>query len=215
MLVPGKSHTTARSWRAVREGQGRVRRQGPPARSSRRAARPAFRMRRRAGGDRPGRTPSVDREDAGVGSINGALKLNEQTFQAPNPSLLWRRRPSAPRTSSGPRPTARRRDLHPTRCFRREPGRPAPASTPRQPEDGHPRVGLTTRRPSTTPEVPPRQAGGAEGHHDRGRAGLRRSSPSRAQRCERRQNCVHRRAASVRRLRRRLPDGLHHLHRQR
>ena len=64
-----------------------------------------------------------------------------------------------------------------------------------------------------------RQGRGAEGHHGRGRARLR--SQARLQEAQRCLNCdvqtvfagtaVHR----VRRLRRHLPDGLHHLHRER
>src|SRR5262245_34009875 len=74
------------------------------------------------------------------------------------------------------------------------------------------------RRPSLQGPAPA-QAGGAEGHHGRGRARLRsgaglQGSPALPE--LRRADGVHRLALHrVRRLRRHLPDGLHHLHRQR
>ena len=98
---------------------------------------------------------------------------------------------------------------------------PAAAREPRVAEDGHPRVELRQRDRARPPL--PRAAEGhdarAEEHQDRGRAGLRPEARVRRgaalpqlRRADRlRRQAVHR----VRRLRRHLPDGLHHVHRQR
>ena len=133
-------------------------------------------------------------------------------------------RRSGRRTSSGPSRTATRRRSRSTSFCHGEDvrERPPPRVHARQPEDGHPRVELRQRHLATTCATRCRcatQAVALQRHQGRGRARLRpRSSAYKeAQRCL---NCdvqtvfaddaVHR----VRRLRRHLPDGLHHLHRR-
>ena len=99
--------------------------------------------------------------------------------------------------------------------------RPAPGVEPRLAEDGHPRVELRQRsraRRALQGAVARRQPVAQE-HQGRGRARLRprhRVEGSAALPELRRPDRVHRRAVHrVRRLRRHLPDRLHHLHRER
>ena len=106
-------------------------------------------------------------------------------------------------------------------CSRRGHQRPPAADgRDRQPEDGHPRVELRQRhraRPAL-PGAAARQGGGAARHQGRGRARLRRRARAQGSASLpqlRRADGVHLDAVHrVRRLRRHLPDGLHHLHRR-
>ena len=106
-------------------------------------------------------------------------------------------------------------------CSRRGHQRPPAADgRDRQPEDGHPRVELRQRHRArqALPGAAARQGGGAARHQGRGRARLRRraraqggASLPQLRRADRLHVvAVHR----MRRLRRHLPDGLHHLHRR-
>ena len=98
--------------------------------------------------------------------------------------------------------------------------RPLPDGRARQPEDGHPRVELRQRHRArqALPRAAARQGGGAARHQGRGRARLRRRAGAQGDAALpqlRRPDGVRVQALHrVRRLRRHLPDGLHHLHRR-
>ena len=95
--------------RAVREGQGRVRRQGPPLADPVGRTRPAFRMRRRAGGDRPGERLPVDRggRRRRVRQMGPAQAQRADVPEHRTQGLLRRRRrfrPQEHHLGRGPRP---------------------------------------------------------------------------------------------------------------
>ena len=155
----------------------------------------------------------------------GMPKVDRTTMQSTQPEGLLRRRlrPSGRRTSSGPSPTAMRRRSRSTAsaAARTSRERPPPMVNLASPEDGHPRVVLRQRhlaRPALQGAAA-RPGGRAQGHQGRGRARLR--PPARLCRNAalpqlRRPDGVHARPVHrVRRLRRHLPDRLHHLHGQR
>src|SRR5918994_2363330 len=182
-------------------------------------------MRRRAGGDRPGERLPVDRAGRRhrVRQVGPAQAQRGDPAEHPAEGLLRRRRSLRSQEHHlGSRARPRRGDLDPQDADWRE-GRGAPRTgrQHRQPEDGYPRVELRQRSDQRPPlQGPaPRQGRGAEGHHGRGRAGLRsqarlRGGPALPE--LRRADGVRRHALHrVRRLRRHLPDGLHHLHRER
>ena len=98
--------------RRLREGRGPLRRQGPPAARADRRAGPAFRMRRRAGGDRPGERLPLDRarHRRRLRQVGHAGGRHHHPPVDPSQGLLRRRlRPSARRTSSGRSRMATRR----------------------------------------------------------------------------------------------------------
>ncbi len=99
--------------------------------------------------------------------------------------------------------------------------RPLPAVELDQPEDGHPRMELRQRDRArqALQGAAARQGGGAEGHQGGGRARLRRGAGLEGSRplpeLRRPDGVLGVALHRVRRLRRHLPDGLHHLHAER
>ena len=98
--------------RRVREGQGRIRCQGPPQAGVRRRARPAFPMRRCAGRGRSGErcSPGSSATSASSSIKWGMPKVDTQDhgLNASRRCSSAATRPSARRTSSGPSRTATR-----------------------------------------------------------------------------------------------------------
>ncbi len=129
---------------------------------------------------------------------------------------------SGRRTSSGRWRMAMTRRSRSTSCARGEDITRAPAAGGQisSAEDGHPRVELRQRRlqRQALQGAASRQGDCAEGHPRRSRARLRRQAGARrgpALPELRHPDRVHRAPVHrMRRLRRHLPDGLHHLHRQ-
>ena len=212
--------------RHVREGQGRIRRQGPAQPGADRRAGPAFRLRRRAGRGRPGERLPLDRarHRHRVRQVGHAQGRSPRPWPRPTrrcSSAATRR--SARRTSSGRWRTATTPRCRSTRCCpaRTSPSGRCPTCRSRQPEDGHPRVELRQRhlQRQALQGAAPREGDRAEGHPGRGRARLRPQARLRRGAALpelRRPDRVHRAALHrVRRLRRHLPDGLHHLHAER
>ena len=227
-LVPKEfTHDNGKPHRhGVREGQGRVRRQGPPQAGADRRAGPAFPLRRRAGRGRPGERLSLDRARyrhrvRRLGHAQGrrddlAVDATRRCSSAATPR-------SARRTSSGRWRTATRPRCRSTSCCNGEDvaDRPLPAVELVSQKMGIHEwsydndISLDQRF-----KVPLRDKVVAlQGHQGRGRARLRRRS-SRFKEAQRCLNCdvqtVFTRAAvhRMRCLRRHLPDGLHHLHRR-
>ena len=146
-----------------------------------------YRMRRRAGRDRPGERLPVDRARhrhrvRQVGHAGGRRRHHPVDHARASSSAATR--PSARRTSSGRWRTAtRRRSRSTSSGSRRRRQRPAAAARDaHQPEDGHPRVELRQRhlaRPAQEGAAP-RPEDRAHRHQGGGRARLRpRSSATR------------------------------------
>ena len=212
--------------RRVRESRSDARRQGPaPAPRDRRAGR-HDRMRRRAHRRSGRRTPSPGSSATSASSSTaGGCR---RSIGRPC-SRRTRRSSSAATAAFGPKniiwavahghEAAISIDALLPRRQRR--GAPAPDGEPRLAEDGHPRVVLRQRDLARPPlqGAAARPGGLAQGHQGRGRARLR--PPARLCRNAalpqlRRPDGVHARPVHrVRRLRRHLPDRLHHLHGQR
>src|SRR6185437_6675254 len=199
--------------------------QGPAQPGADRRARRLPSLRRRAGRDRPGELLPVDREGRRhrVRPLGPAQAQRGDAAEHRAEGILRRRRGVRPEEHHlGGRAWSRRGDLDPQDADRRENRGAAGAGRQhRLPEDGHPRVELRQRSHHRSPlQGPaPRQAGGAEGHHGRGRARLRSQARLRGgetlPELRRADGVLGQAVHRVRRLRRHLPDGLHHLHRER
>ena len=208
--------------------QGRVRRQGPPQAGAHRRARRAFfecdDVLVAVGQENA--FPWIER-DVGIEFDEwGMPELDEVTLAdrtLPEGVLRRRRgvRPEEHHLGRGPRPRGGDLDRQAAaRRGRRE--RPAPRRQPRVARRWASTSGATTTTSDhdlryKVPQA--RQAEALKQHQGRGRARLRRRNRlqgSAALPELRRADGVHRHAVHrVRRLRRHLPDGLHHLHRQR
>ena len=184
-----------------------------------------FPLRRRAGRGRPGERVSLDRARFRhrVRQMGHAQGRSEDHGLHPSQSVLRRRRrvrAEEHHLGGGARPRGRDLDRQalPRRGHQRA---PAAAGRGVQPEDGHPRVELRQRDHArqALPGAAARQGGGAARHQGGGRARLRPGAGAEGGRALpqlRRADRVHRPALHrMRRLRRHLPDGLHHLHRER
>ena len=148
--------------RHVREGEGRVRRQGPPQAGAVRRAGPAFRMRRRAGRGRPGELVPLDRarHRARIRQVGHAEGRSEDLRVDQSEGVLRRRcgvRPEEHHLGGGARPRGRGldRQVPQRRGHQRS---PAARGRSRQPEDGHPRVVATTTTSRTTSATACRRA---------------------------------------------------------
>jgi formate dehydrogenase beta subunit len=208
----------------LRDRARRVRRQGPAQPGAHRRAGRLLRLRRGAGGRRPGKRLPLDRarlrhrlRPMGPAGAGRATRTSPRCRTCSSAAT----RPSGPRTSSPPWPTGTRRRCRSTGCSTARPG-PAPAAhdQPDVPEDGHPRVELRQRHLATTcasrcPGPRPKALASIKVEVELGFDAA--TAFKEAQRCL---NCdvqtvftesgLHR----VRCLRGHLPDGLHHLHRQ-
>ena len=212
--------------RHLREGEGRVRRQGPPQAGDRPASRTSISNATTCWSRSARRTRS--RGSSATSGSNSTSGTCRRSIRRPSCRPIRRSssaamRRSARRTSSGRWRTATR---PPSRSTSSSTARtstivPLPAVEVVQPEDGHPRVELRQRHRErqALPRADARQRHRAEGHPHRGRARLRRQARLRRGAALpelRRADRVHRAALHrVRRLRRHLPDGLHHLHAER
>ena len=165
--------------RGVREGQGRVRRQGPAQPRADRRAGSDRRLRRRAGGGRPGERLPLDRARRRhrVRQVGHAQGRSRRPWPRPTRRCSSAAtRPSARRTSSGRWRTATTPRCRSTRCCSGEDitERPLPDVQISVAEDGHPRVELRQRhlQRQALPGAASRQGDRAEGHPRRGRARL-------------------------------------------
>src|SRR5215831_14015176 len=211
--------------RAVREGEGRIRRQGPAQPRSDGRTASTHGLRRRAGRGRPGERFPLDRARRRhrVRQMGYAEGRSQDHGLDPSAGVLRRRLRLRPEEHHlGGRPRPRRRAVDRQALLRRRHQRSSPAhGRDRQLEDGHSRVELRQRHRarSALSRAAARQGGGAARHQGRGRARLRRQSrPQGGAPLPqlRRTNGFHLLAVHrVRRLRRHLPDGLHHVYPQR
>ena len=211
----------------LREGARGARRQGPAPAGAHRRARAGLRMRRGAGRGRPGERVPVDRA-----RLRHRLRRMGHAGARRGDAAVERCRTSSSAATrrSGPKniiwavaQATRRRSRSTSSCTARTSRmRPPPGVDAGVAEDGHPRVELRQRR--SRPTCATRCRGATSNQALRNikvevELGFDVATAwKEAQRCL---NCdvqtvftdrpVHR----VRRLRRHLPDGLHHLHRQR
>ena len=209
----------------LREGQGRLRRQGPPQPRAHRRARPVLRVRRRAGRGRPGERLPLDRARLGhrVRQVGHAGRR-----QGHVPVDACRTSSSAATAAFGPKniiwAVAHGHDAAVSidkLLQRRRPAASArrPASTLMSQKMGIHEWSYDNEIAGDARYKVPwaRHQGHAEEREGRGRARLRRRhrvEGGAALPQLRRADGVHRQAVHrVRRLRRHLPDGLHHLHR--
>ena len=212
--------------RGVREGQGRVRRQGPAqARADRRAG-PDHPLRRRAGRGRPGERVPLDRARhrhrvRQMGYAGG--RHQDHGLDQPE-GVLRRRRGLRPEEHHlGGRARPRRRAVDPQDAA---PARTSPSARCPSARSQSQKMGIHEWSYDNDISIDKRYQGAAsrqghraEGHQGRGRARLRRQACARRgaalpelRRADRvRLAALHR----VRCLRRHLPDGLHHLHGER
>ncbi len=152
--------------------------------------------------------PKLDETDLPIDQSEGVLRRRQ------------RLRPEEHHLGGGARPRGRGVDRQNAqwRGHRRP---PAAGGRADQPEDGHPRVVLRQRcrARSSLQGAAARQGGGAQGHQGRGRARLRPRAGGEGSaslpELRRADGVLGAALHRVRRLRRHLPDGLHHLHAER
>ena len=212
--------------RHVREGEGRIRRQGPPQPGADRRAGPASSPATTCWSRSARRTPSPGSSATSASSsTSGTCRRSiRRPWRRPIRRCSSAATPrSARRTSSGRWRTATTPRSRSTRCCRGEDitERPLPdveiISQKMGIHEWSYDNDISLDKRYRVPHA--RQGDRAEGHQGRGRARLSTSS-SRSREAQRCLNCdvqtvftvaaLHR----VRRLRRHLPDGLHHLHRR-